>query len=125
MEYQVKSFITNSGNVITATATVVLEKNDESFEEVAVGDGPIDASFKAIEKIIGSGATLDDYSIQSVTEGKDAQGEAIVKLAYEGRQFTGRGLSTDIIESSILAYLHAASKVLGSKKEKEESSYAS
>lgn len=125
MEYKVKSFITNSGNVITATANLVLEKDDIVYEEVAVGDGPIDASFKAIEKILNTNATLDDYSIQSVTEGKDAQGEATVKLAFEGRQYTGRGLSTDIIESSILAYLHAASKVLGSKKEKEESSHAS
>lgn len=124
-EYKVKSFITNSGNTITATATIVLEKDGQSFEEVAVGDGPIDASFKAIEKIVQTKATLDDYGIQSVTEGKDAQGEATVRLAYNGRQFTGRGLSTDIIESSILAYLHAAAKVLGSKRETEESSYAS
>lgn len=80
---------------------------------------------KLLKKIINSEATLADWSMQSVTEGKDAQGEATVKLAYGGRTFTGRGLSTDIIESSIIAYLHAASKVLGSKKESEESSYAS
>ncbi len=113
MDYSVKSFITNSGNVITATATIVLEKDGVKHEEVAVGDGPIDASFKAIEKIINSEATLADWSMQSVTEGKDAQGEATVKLAYGGRTFTGRGLSTDIIESSIIAYLHAASKSAG------------
>ena len=108
-------FIINSGNTITATATVVLNIDGASVEEVAVGDGPVDAAYKAIEKILNTEAVLVDYAIHSVTEGKDALGEAIVKLQSGGKPVTGRGLSTDVIESSILAYLNAAQKLTAQK----------
>lgn len=109
--YVLERFIINSGNTITATATIVLNVDGTSIEEVAVGDGPVDAAYKAIEKILNTDAVLVDYAIHSVTEGKDALGEAIVKLKGNGKQVTGRGLSTDVIESSILAYLNAVQKL--------------
>lgn len=109
--YKLSRFIINSGNTITSTATIALEVEGQVIEEVSAGDGPVDASYKAIEKILKTGATLEDYKIQSITEQEDAQGEAVVKLRRGSKLITGRGLSTDIIESSILAYLNAAQKL--------------
>lgn len=109
--YRLERFIINSGNTITATATVVLSIDGVSREEVSTGDGPVDAAYKAIEKMLGSGGVLTEYTVHAVTEGNDAQGEAVVKLKGDGKPVTGRGLSTDVIEASILAYLNAAQKL--------------
>ncbi len=76
------------------------------------GDGPVDACYKAIEKIINSGAKVVHYAIQAVTSGKDAQGEVTAKLRVRGREVTGRGTSTDIIEASAKAYLFAINKAM-------------
>jgi 2-isopropylmalate synthase len=75
------------------------------------GDGPVDACYKAIEKIVNSKAKLIHYGLQSVTSGKDALGEVLVKLEIGGKEVTGRGTSTDIIEASVRAYLFAINKV--------------
>ncbi len=75
------------------------------------GDGPVDACYKAIEKIVKSKATLAHYSIQSVTGGKDALGDVAVKLNIGAKEVTGRGTSTDIIEASVKAYLFALNKI--------------
>jgi 2-isopropylmalate synthase len=92
---------------------VKLSLGDKVYEEVAIGDGPIDAAYKAIDKIIKGGKrSLENYSIHSVTEGKDALGEAIVKVKCEDEVVTGRGLSTDVIEASILAYINAVNKLI-------------
>jgi len=109
--YQLESFIINSGNAITSTATIALRHNGEILEEVAAGDGPVDASFNAIEKIIGKKLNLHDYTIHSVTSGKDAQGEAGVKLSHKERVYKGKGLSTDILEASIRAYINCVNKM--------------
>jgi len=76
-----------------------------------MGDGPIDAAFVAIESIIGHHYELDDFQIRSVTEGREAMGEAIVKLRHSGKLYSGRGLSTDIVGSSIHAYINALNKI--------------
>lgn len=110
--FRLNRFIINSGNTITATATVVLDKDGESLEDVSTGDGPIDAAYRALEKILKTGAVLDDWTMHAITEGEDAQGEAVVRLKTKNRTATGRGLSTDVIEASILAYLNAAQKIL-------------
>lgn len=110
--YEADRFIINSGNTITATATISLKKYGEKIEEVAIGDGPVDAAFKAIEKIVGKKLILDDYSISSVTEGKDALGDAVVRIRENGTVYTGRGLSTDVIEASIKAYINAVNKMI-------------
>jgi len=116
--YTLVSYVINSGNTITSTATVSMTKNDKQFERVAIGTGPIDASFKAINKIIGHQLELDDYQISAVSEGEDAQGDARVVLRNEkGRTYLGRGLSTDIIEASISAYINAINKMYYQEKE--------
>lgn len=92
-------------------ATLKLRRAGEVFEATSQGDGPVDACYKAIEKITKLKATLSQYAIQSVTGGKDALGEVVVKLQMEGQEVTGRGASTDIIEASVKAYLFAVNKV--------------
>lgn len=110
--YRLERFVINSGNTITSTAAVQVRKQEEIIEEVATGDGPIDAAFNALDKLVGITFTLDDYSLQSVTEGKDALGEVIVKLKKGENVYTGRGLSTDVIEASVKAYINAINKIL-------------
>ena len=108
--YTLKSYVINSGNVITATANILLVKEGEEIRGVGIGDGPIDASFQAIEQIIGHHYELDDFQIQTVTEGRDAMGSALVKLRAGGRVYSGNGISTDIIGASIRAYISALNK---------------
>lgn len=115
-EYELVKFVINSGNTITPTASVTIKHGDVVAEEVASGDGPIYASFKAIEKIIDRSMELEDFSLQSVTEGEDALGDALVKLKDGDNVYIGRGLSTDVIESSIIAYINAVNKMLYKNK---------
>ncbi|MBE5756716.1 MAG: hypothetical protein E7342_02835 [Clostridiales bacterium] len=110
--YSLKSYVINSGNIISSTANIILEKEGELFEGLSSGNGPIDASFKAIENILGHHYELDDFQIQSVTEGKEAMGEALVKLRVNGKLYSGRGVSIDIIGASIRAYLNAINKII-------------
>ena len=110
--YKLISYVTSSGNIISAMANVKLEKDGGEIEGVCVGDGPIDAAFKAIEQIIGHHYELDDFQIQSVTEGREAVGSAIVKLRSEGKLYSGQGISTDIIGASIRAYVNALNKIV-------------
>lgn len=110
--YSLDRFIINSGNTITSIATVQLSTEDKLIEDVSTGDGPVDAAFKAIEKIVGMNFVLESYDIRAVTEGKDAQGQVVVKLKKENEVYTGRGVSTDVIEASIKAYVNAMNKVL-------------
>lgn len=114
--YRLQNFVINSGNTITSTAVIKMTKDDKIIEKVSRGEGPIDASFKAIEKIVGIDFKLEDYQIQSVTEGEDALGDALVKISdVNGTIFAGRGLSTDIIEASIRAYINAVNKMIYGK----------
>lgn len=110
--YEYISFVINSGSTITSTANVKLLVKGEKIEKVAVGDGPVDACFKAIDKIVKLDVHLDNYLIQSITEGVDALGEVVVKINHQNTTLIGRGLSTDIIEASIKAYLNAINKVM-------------
>jgi 2-isopropylmalate synthase len=111
--YTLGSFVINSGNSITSTAVIRMTKSGKAVEKVSRGEGPIDASFKAIEKIVGMDFHLEDYQIHSVTEGEDALGDAHVKISdAAGNVYSGRGLSTDIIESSIHAYINAVNKMI-------------
>ena len=110
--YHLESYVINSGNVIMATANILLEKDGDKIRGVGLGDGPIDAAFLAIEQIIGHKYELDDFQIQTVTEGRDAMGSALVKLRAGGRVYSGTGISTDIIGASIRAYLSALNKIL-------------
>ena len=93
------------------SAKVVLSFKGKNQEAAATGDGPIDACYLAIEKIIQSGAKVTHFGIQSLTGGEDAQGGVVVKLAVHGKEVTGRGTSTDIIVASVKAYLYAINKL--------------
>lgn len=111
--FELDRFDVHASNKNSATCVVALKANNEIIEEVAIGDGPIDAAYNAIDKIVGiQNHTLENYSINSVSDGKDALGEVIVKLSYNDSNYIGRGLSTDIIESSILAYINGINKIL-------------
>jgi len=93
------------------TATVRLKASKKEVEASAAGDGPVDACYKAVDKITGLQGRLLDYSIRSITSGKDALGEAYIKVRVNKRVVSGRGASTDIIEASVKAYLDAMNKV--------------
>ena len=110
--YKLVSFVINCGNVISSIAHIKLERDGETLDGICSGDGPIDAAFKAIEQIIGHHYELDDFQIQSVTEGREAVGSAIVKLRSEGKLYSGKGVSTDIIGASIRAYVNALNKIV-------------
>lgn len=100
-----------SGSRVVPTATIGLKIGDEVVEEAACGDGPVDAVFKAIDKISQLGVSLSYYNLNAITGGKDAMGEVTVKVNFEGKTYLGRGLSTDIIEASAKAYINAINKV--------------
>lgn len=110
--YRLESYVINSGNTISATAHIRLEKNGVMKEGISLGDGPIDAAFLAIEQIAGHHYELDDFQIQAVTEGREAMGESVVKLRSGGRLFSGRGISTDIVGASVHAYINALNKIV-------------
>lgn len=114
--YKLVSYVINSGNVITATANIQLEKDGEVIRGLSVGDGPIDASLLAIEQITGCHYELDDFQIQAVTEGREAMGSTLVKLRSNGKVFSGQGVSTDIIGASIRAYIDALNKIVFEEK---------
>ena len=116
--YKLVSFVINSGNTINATANIHFKKNEEDLFGLAIGDGPIDASFFAIEQITGQHYELDDFQIQAVTEGREAMGSSLVKLRFNGKIYSGNGISTDIIGSSIRAYLNALNKIVFEETQK-------
>ena len=97
----------------------VLTPNGERMD-AAVGDGPVDASFRAIERLVNTPFVLEDFQIRSVTVGKDALGEAVVKVNYNGRRFQGRGISTDIVKSSVNAYINAVNAIYLAKELEQE-----
>lgn len=109
--YKIISYVINNGNIISSSAQITLEKDGETMQGICIGDGPIDAAFNAIEKITGSNFELDDFQVQSVTEGKEAIGSALVKLRYDGKIYSGNGISTDIIGAAVRAYINAVNKI--------------
>ena len=83
-----------------------------SSREAACGDGPIDATFKAIERAAGLKINLKDFYLRAVTSGTDALGEVTVKIGRNGDIYVGRGISTDVIEASAKGYVNAINKML-------------
>lgn len=94
-----------------AYADVRLMTPEGEKADAAVGDGPVDASLKAVERVVGLPISLKDYQIRAITAGKDALGEATLKVEYNGRLYHGRGISTDIVKSSVNAYINAVNSV--------------
>ncbi len=111
---ELMSHVVNTGHGVPNTSYIRLKRGEDVLEEVAIGTGPLDASFQAINRMLGlEDVRLDSFSLNAVTDGEDAVGEAVVKLeAKGGAVYTGTGLSTDIIESSIRAYVNGINKMM-------------
>ncbi|MCC6682119.1 MAG: 2-isopropylmalate synthase [Phycisphaeraceae bacterium] len=110
--WELDSFEVTSGSRITARAKVALRDSTGTIRsEDGEGDGPIDACYSAIQRITGVHITLDNYTTRAVTGGKDAQGEVNVQVDHHGRKVRGRGVSTDVIEAAVKAYLSAINRI--------------
>jgi 2-isopropylmalate synthase len=109
--WKLEGFEIHSGTKVKPTGSVTLKYKNKIYSAKSFGDGPVDACFKAIDKITGMKAELQDYRIEAVTKGKDALGEVGVKLKAKGKVAASRGSSTDIIEASIRAYINALNKI--------------
>ena len=110
--YHFETYTTTSSNTTSSMSQVTLKCNDEIICGVANGDGPVDSVFRAIEQCIGHHYELDDFQVQSVTEGKEALGSALVRLRNNGKLYSGNGTSTDIVAASIRAYINALNKIV-------------
>jgi 2-isopropylmalate synthase len=101
-----------TGSSSTPTATVTLkDSNGEKVQDASIGDGPVDAIYSAIQRLTGVRVSLSDYRIRAVTKGKEALGEVQIEIDHNNRKVRGRGLSTDILEASALAYLSAINRL--------------
>ncbi len=111
-----------TGSHALPTATVRLKKlgthTSHGFivQDASIGDGPVDATLKAIDRLTGLQGKLLDYTLRAVSAGKDALGEVTVRVEFDGKTYTGRGASTDVIEASAKAYLNAVNRYLRSGK---------
>lgn len=101
-----------SGNKTIPTATVKVKKGNKIIQEAACGNGPVDASLKAIDKAIKIKCSLIDYNIRAITIRKDALGEVNIKIKYKDKVYSGRATSTDIVESSVKAYINALNRLI-------------
>jgi len=111
--FTIESLSYTSGNKQIPSAVVKLKKGNEKLKEMAfVGDGPVDAIFNAINQITGIKCELIDYSIRSVTGGREALGEVTVKVKHKEKIYSGVGASTDVIEASAKAYLNCVNRIL-------------
>ncbi|MFM7319065.1 MAG: 2-isopropylmalate synthase [bacterium] len=112
--WKLESLHVTTGMNVLPTATVAIRRPDGHLvQDAAIGDGPVDAIFKAVERVTGVRADLKEFVVRSVTGGKDAQGEVKLELSVQTdeRSFSGRAASTDIIEASALAYLNAVNAI--------------
>ncbi len=114
--WALESIQIKSGTNTVPTATIKLKSRGEIYESTASGDGPVDACYKAIDKVAKIKGQLLDYSIESLTKGKDALGEVKIKVKFRNKEIIGRGSSTDIVEASALSYLNAINKLIFKSK---------
>jgi 2-isopropylmalate synthase len=110
--YELRSFHISTSSTLPPMASITLMRGRELFTQEATGDGPVDALYNAINKIVGLAPSLADYAIKAVTGGTDAIGEATVKVRDGDGLFIGRGTSTDVLEASAKAYLAAVNKII-------------
>jgi 2-isopropylmalate synthase len=110
--WELEALSTTSGTGTLPCASIALRSADgERTQDAAAGDGPVDAVFKAIEKITGIGVKLREYQVTAVSTGKDAQGEVTLEVEHHTGTYRGRALSTDIIEGSARAYLDVINRI--------------
>jgi 2-isopropylmalate synthase len=110
--YKLKNIQSAAGNQVIATATVVLEKESVSMKDSATGDGPVDSALNAIDRITGVSGKLIEYTVHSVTGGRDAVGEVFMKVDFGKASFIGKAASLDIVDASARAYLDAVNKMI-------------
>jgi 2-isopropylmalate synthase len=108
------------GNNTVPTATVKIEIDGIAYQEAGVGDGPVDAIYKIIKKMVRTSSKLLKFSVNSITKDMDAQGEVFVKIEEKGQTVIGKGADTDIIVASAKAYINALNKLEYVKKRKVE-----
>jgi 2-isopropylmalate synthase len=116
------SLHTTAGTSVLPTATICIRRPDgQVVQDAAIGTGPVDAIFKAVERVTGVAANLREFAVRGVTAGKDAQGEVTLELEVESddRSFRGRAASTDIIEASAEAYLNAVNAI-ANRRERDQ-----
>lgn len=118
--FRLSSIQVITGNRLIPTATIVLERNGQTFTASSTGDGPVDAAYRAIDQITNLKCKLQSFTVQAVTSGQDALGEVSVQLEIEGITVSGRGLSTDIVESAARAYINAINRYFTISKQIEE-----
>ncbi len=99
-----------SGTQTTPMASLKIRRGDEVIEDASTGNGPIEAAYKCIERIVGQRFRLIDFGLNAVTQGKDAIGEATVRIRDNGTIYSGAASSTDILEASVKAYLKAINR---------------
>jgi 2-isopropylmalate synthase len=109
--YSINSSTSDNGQIV-ATAYLTVTRSASVSSVVAVGNGPVDAAFRAVEDALGRKFELKEFEISAITEGRDAKGEANIKLHSNGETFSGSGKSSDIVGASILAYLSAVNKII-------------
>ena len=115
-EYRLDHVQVSTGSHEIPTATVrIIDPNGHTLQEAASGTGPVDAMYKAIDRIVGCPATLEEFSIQSVTEGIDAIANVMTRIESEGMTYVGRGAATDIIVASGKAYVNALNRLLANR----------
>ena len=113
--YHLEGLHVSTGTAVRPTATVELRRGDQRYVDSATGDGPVDAAYRAIERITGTMGKLTEYSLKSVSLGHDTVGEAFIRVEFDGVLFNGRAASTDIVTGSVLAYLGALNRALASQ----------
>lgn len=110
--YQLDTVQVTTGSKAVPTATVTMRREGEVMTDAACGDGPVDATFRVIDRITGVEGKLEDFSLQAITKGEDAVGEVSVRVRYEQTVINAKGSSTDIVEASAKAYINALNRFL-------------
>ena len=118
--YELEYLHVACGTGTLPTASVKMKTKGKTRQAAACGDGPVDAAYEAIRQATGLSPKLEHYSIRAVTGGKEALGEATVRITEDGRIFVGRGISTDIIEASAKAYVDAINRMVAAQSKGEQ-----
>ncbi|MHC4681447.1 MAG: 2-isopropylmalate synthase [Planctomycetota bacterium] len=118
--YELEYLHVACGTGTLPTASVKMNVKGKTKQAAACGDGPVDAAYEAIRQATGLSPKLENYSIRAVTGGKEALGEATVRITEDGRIFVGRGISTDIIEASAKAYVDAINRMVAAQSKGQQ-----
>ncbi len=118
-DFQLVGLHVSTGTSVRPTATVELKIGEERMFDSATGDGPVDAMYRAIERLTGIVGKLTEYSLKSVSIGHDTVGEVFVRVEFDGVQYNGRAVSTDVITGSARAYIEAMNRALNVRRRRE------